>query len=192
VRVAVEIEPVLVAQSGDVHLATDAEFDSLDGHEACLCCPCGARIWAEGWMPCWDGAVILALSQASRRRCCEVAREFVRSGSVAERHDISSRAFSDAWRRTGSFVYVVQADTGHVKIGRSTMPEVRIASLRTCCPVEVRVVGVVRADYDMEPRLHRACAASRVRGEWFDPTREVASALWDHLGLLLPGWGLRS
>ncbi|WP_395138279.1 GIY-YIG nuclease family protein [Armatimonas sp.] len=67
------------------------------------------------------------------------------------------------------FVYLVQADNGLVKIGRTRNIKNRLSELRVGSPCELELLVMVKA-LDcvlLEQRLHRRFAKTRVRGEWF-------------------------
>ena len=78
------------------------------------------------------------------------------------------------------YVYVIGwSRFGPVKIGRSTSPKARLASLQSAIPQTLRIYGAVRLDCCavMEARCHALLAKSRIRGEWFDATPARAVAL---------------
>jgi hypothetical protein len=71
---------------------------------------------------------------------------------------------------TGSFVYVIEGQAGHHKIGVSTDPIARLAQLQTGSPVPLRFVyiGVTSSTgYAIESRAHELLDAYRKQGEWF-------------------------
>ena len=79
----------------------------------------------------------------------------------------------------GSFVYVLRGDHNMTKIGVSTNPNARLASLRTASafPIDFAFVGVTPGTgYDIEKRAHDMLANHRCNGEWFDVTPEMAVA----------------
>jgi hypothetical protein len=71
---------------------------------------------------------------------------------------------------TGSFVYVIEGESGHHKIGVSRDPIQRKAELQTGSPVPLRFayIGVTPGSgYDIEGRAHELLDAHRKEGEWF-------------------------
>lgn len=65
-------------------------------------------------------------------------------------------------------VYVIEAvGLGVVKIGHAKDVAERLDSLRTACPVELRVIRVFEGGPREERLLHRRFAAHRHRREWF-------------------------
>lgn len=71
--------------------------------------------------------------------------------------------------------YFIQAvHGGPVKIGRSTGeagPRSRLSICQVGCPDELRIVGVVRGNY--ERAFHGLWREQRIRGEWFQPVEEM-------------------
>jgi hypothetical protein len=71
---------------------------------------------------------------------------------------------------TGSFVYVIEGQAGHHKIGVSTDPIQRLATLQTGSPVPLRFayIGVTPGTgFNIEGRAHELLDAYRKEGEWF-------------------------
>jgi hypothetical protein len=77
----------------------------------------------------------------------------------------------------GSFIYIVQADNGMLKIGVSTNPSARLAQLRTASavPLTIAYVGALRCDgYTVEAEAHRTLAGYCQNGEWFNCPVDMA------------------
>lgn len=77
------------------------------------------------------------------------------------------------------FIYII-SDGDHVKIGISKTPERRLKQLQTGHPkklvlYKVREVDAVSAK-KLEAIIHRTCGNYRLKGEWFNMTRELAEA----------------
>ena len=85
-------------------------------------------------------------------------------------------------RAGGSVVYFVRARTGHVKIGYSASPVVRMNQLRNGSPVSLELLGVVPGDSTTEAEFHARLVGSWSHGEWFNPTNEVLAFIADTLG----------
>jgi hypothetical protein len=71
---------------------------------------------------------------------------------------------------TGSFVYVIEGENGHHKIGVSRDPIARLAQLQTGShvPLKFSYIGVTPGTgYDIEARAHELLDAHRKQGEWF-------------------------
>lgn len=71
-----------------------------------------------------------------------------------------------------SFVYFFQRSDKAIKIGTSTSPTQRLATLQTASgPLEV--LAMIPGDRNAERRLHRKFAEWRIHGEWFEPSEEL-------------------
>jgi hypothetical protein len=72
-------------------------------------------------------------------------------------------------RSRQGIVYVVKAEDGLYKIGRTESLHQRLSKLRTDCPVESELLmhKLFKDCVDQEKRLHKIFAGKRVRGEWF-------------------------
>jgi hypothetical protein len=80
---------------------------------------------------------------------------------------------------SGSFIYVVQADNGMLKIGVSTNPGARLAQLRTSSPFKLSFayMGALRCDgYAIEAAAHETLSRHRLEGEWFNCPVDMAVA----------------
>lgn len=58
-------------------------------------------------------------------------------------------------------------DGEYIKIGFSDAPELRIATLQTASPRELRILAIMPGDTLKEVELHNRFSHLRVRGEWF-------------------------
>jgi hypothetical protein len=68
------------------------------------------------------------------------------------------------------YVYVLRADNGLFKIGRTSNPNIRLTTLGIKLPYALTIV-VILATNDMhalESDLHERFASKRKKGEWFD------------------------
>jgi hypothetical protein len=80
---------------------------------------------------------------------------------------------------TGSFLYVIRGDHQMVKIGVSTNPNARLASLRTASafPIDFSYIAVTPGiGFDIEAGAHEMLKSHRCSGEWFDVAPEMAVA----------------
>ncbi len=78
---------------------------------------------------------------------------------------------------TGSFVYVIEGQAGHHKIGVSRDPIQRKADLQTGSPVPLRFayIGVTPGTgYNIEDAAHALLDAHREEGEWFSVPASIA------------------
>jgi hypothetical protein len=89
----------------------------------------------------------------------------------------------------GSFIYVVRGDHNLVKVGTTTNPRARLASLRTnsAFPIDYSYIAVTPDNSG--PLIVRAAHAllkrQRVNGEWFDVAPENAVAALNGAALKL-------
>ena len=82
-----------------------------------------------------------------------------------------------AGQMTGSFVYVIRGVGNHHKIGVSTDPIARIASLQTGShePLDFAYIGVTPGTgYEIERAAHEILKAYRQSGEWFSVPASIA------------------
>jgi hypothetical protein len=74
-------------------------------------------------------------------------------------------------------VYFIRHPSGLIKVGHSAQVDIR---LQTLCSVEgtkLELLGTVAGGRKREQRLHKAMAAFRVRGEWFNPNTLIDALL---------------
>ena len=71
-------------------------------------------------------------------------------------------------------VYVMECG-GYTKIGyvSSDDPAHRVAEIQSMVPFDVRLVGFIPGDYNMERAAQRRFSSRKVRGEWFDVRPET-------------------
>ncbi len=72
------------------------------------------------------------------------------------------------------YVYILKAENGLFKIGKSRTPKIRIGNIQTASPVRITVYRVFKSsEYShAEQHLHRLFADFREIGEWFRLTEE--------------------
>lgn len=76
------------------------------------------------------------------------------------------------------WIYFIQGlPRGPIKIGSTHDVKRRVADLQTGHPWKLRILGVCRGDIRLELELHERFAASRLHGEWFSPSRELARTI---------------
>jgi hypothetical protein len=76
-----------------------------------------------------------------------------------------------------SWVYFVQARSGHIKIGIAVNPRKRMCHLQSHHPEPLRLLACIPGGRDMERALHKEFAAHRVTGEWFKPAPELVERI---------------
>ena len=79
-----------------------------------------------------------------------------------------------AGRMTG-FVYAIGDGEGRVKIGWSADLLRRLIKLRSDCPGEVKLLGMIEATKEQETEAHELLGRWRVGGEWFRLEGAVAA-----------------
>jgi DNA-binding XRE family transcriptional regulator len=72
------------------------------------------------------------------------------------------------------FVYAISAGDDLVKIGWSGDPMRRLGSIRTGCPADAHLIGLVPATKAQEAEIHKILAPWRLRREWFRRVGPVA------------------
>jgi hypothetical protein len=81
---------------------------------------------------------------------------------------------------TGSFVYAIRGDHNMIKVGVTTNPRARLASLRTgsAFPIDYAYLAVTPGDSGaaIEAATHTLLDKHRCAGEWFDVAPEMAVA----------------
>jgi hypothetical protein len=97
----------------------------------------------------------------------------------ARRRAVSAPA--DRSASNDSFIYVLRGDHGLLKVGISTNPVARLATLRTASPfpLEMVYVAVTQGPAErLERATHDALRERRCSGEWFDcPLSHVVAAI---------------
>lgn len=83
------------------------------------------------------------------------------------------------YSRDPRFVYFIQAVSGGpIKIGVGSDPASRLLALQPGNPEQLRIAGVIRGGgYARERDLHTRFRASRLYGEWFEPTPELLTLI---------------
>jgi predicted nucleic acid-binding Zn ribbon protein len=88
-----------------------------------------------------------------------------------------------AWKaqqKQGS-VYFIQAGNGAIKIGFSKDIEARLADLQVASPVQLRLLGTMNGTKETEKNIQDTFADLRLRGEWFEPARDLLDFLAGHI-----------
>lgn len=89
-----------------------------------------------------------------------------------------------------SFVYFIQVgDDGPIKIGLAKNIDRRLAELQSASPYELFVIGFVRTrtPLDTEQYFHCLFREHRIRGEWFEPAREILNFIAQSVDEVLAG-----
>lgn len=77
------------------------------------------------------------------------------------------------------FVYLLRADNGLVKIGKTGKITKRIYQLSIQLPYETELIHTIKTDDmdELERHLHEIFAAKRKRGEWFELSEEDITSI---------------
>lgn len=77
-----------------------------------------------------------------------------------------------------NITYFIQCVSGGpIKIGRTEDLETRLAGLQVSNHEELVVLCSVKSHKDLEPELHALLDKYRVRGEWFEPSKDVLEVM---------------
>lgn len=81
---------------------------------------------------------------------------------------------------SGCKVYFIGSTGGGVKIGYSTSPHGRLASLQAGSFHKLSVLGMMPGERHVEGWLHRHFAKDRVHSEWFKLTKRLRAFIAEH------------
>jgi hypothetical protein len=83
--------------------------------------------------------------------------------------------------------YVIEADTGQLKVGIALHPQQRLKELQTGSPVPLRLLGTIPGGRAVEKLLHDTFKEHRLQGEWYSPEiRDPLTTLLSILGSPTP------
>lgn len=74
-------------------------------------------------------------------------------------------------------VYFIGWDDGPVKIGVAGDPKIRLATLQTACPYDLRIEAVTTGGITTEREYHCRFAGHRLRNEWFARAPEIQAEI---------------
>jgi len=69
--------------------------------------------------------------------------------------------------------FIENIETKHIKIGFTTDVKNRLGQLQTSSPHELRILTVCEGSDKMEKELHSKFNDSRIKGEWFNPNKDI-------------------
>lgn len=73
-----------------------------------------------------------------------------------------------------------EEDDGPIKIGHSSDPLTRRGQLQTGNPRELKTLGVMVGNVNVESQLHEQFAPYRIRGEWFESVPVIINFIARH------------
>jgi hypothetical protein len=76
-----------------------------------------------------------------------------------------------------SVYFITCREIGFVKIGVAYDPFVRLATLQTAFPLDLKVEALVKGAHKREKEFHRQFAEHRARGEWFRICPEIEALI---------------
>lgn len=105
----------------------------------------------------------------------------LRTGVILGKDDIFEKRSARRPPQEGSFVYVVKGDHRLAKIGVTTNPNARLATLKTASGFRLSLAftgatASPNSAFAIEREAHRVLDRHRVEGEWFDIPAELAIA----------------
>lgn len=92
----------------------------------------------------------------------------------------------DTSRESGCVYFIVAEQVNRMKIGVAVDPVKRLNSHRGSSPVELTLWGFIKmqtwdAARMAEQRLHRSLRQYRIKGEWFEITKEVRDRMMEEI-----------
>lgn len=148
------------------------------------------RVFIEEYLRCWNA------TEAARRAGYKgnnvtlgtvghenLGKVYIRQEidkRLAELHVIDRAQVANCPSRRGScFVYLIKAENGLIKIGKTVDIRQRFRTLYTMCPVKLELVAFLETELadELEIRLHSEFSDKRVKGEWFALSSEDVRAI---------------
>lgn len=134
------------------------------------------RAWLEQYLQCWNATEAARRvgykhpnTQGPRLLLQSDIRQIIDQRLVDLKVDDRSLISNKQIRQQACFVYLVRAENGLVKIGKTSDMERRFKTLDTMCPVDLEIVGCISSELadELEDKLHAEFDDVRVKGEWF-------------------------
>ena len=137
------------------------------------------RVFVEEFLVCWNA------TEAARRAGYKgnsdtlgavgyenLNKSYIRARIEARLQELQAlpdRMLDKPLRRKACFVYLIQAENGLVKIGKTVDIRARLKSLDWASPLKLKLLGVIRSQFadEIEDELHAEFQDVRIRGEWF-------------------------
>jgi hypothetical protein len=82
-----------------------------------------------------------------------------------------------------SWLYIIEAQNGLVKLGISGSPELRAETIHQCSPILTRLIAKWHGGREDECALHARFARLRRHREWFERIEELATFVEERRGL---------
>lgn len=97
-----------------------------------------------------------------------------------DQNPAASKLLGEHMKRSG-YVYIIRAETGHYKVGRSKNVPQRMRLFAVKLPFKFDIIRYFPCTdmYLAEKELHEALAGYRTQGEWFNLTQNIVDFLAD-------------
>jgi len=123
--------------------------------------------------------------QAVEKMIKEAEREYIEAHKkeVGELNRLTDpkavNALRKDTRRNSMVVYLIRAENGLVKIGKTHDVEARLQALDIGSPVGLELIFVIETPYadEIEQKLHGIYEQKRVKGEWFSLSEDDVQAI---------------
>lgn len=120
----------------------------------------------------FDKEDIKKLAEIVNHYMSEIDEEEIKENNLNINLAISNGTHGNRGRKETEkegYIYLLEADTGETKIGRTKELDDRIYHFTTKLPMDLKVIYYVKTNdsYALERRLHEHYAIKRTRGEWF-------------------------
>lgn len=103
--------------------------------------------------------------------------------NIAPIEDLSERVSKPTENYRSGYVYLLKAENGLYKIGRSRTPDVRIRDItKAVAPFDIKIIHTAFYPdcYKAESDLHKLFREKRRRGEWFELSNEEVMVVIAH------------
>ena len=138
------------------------------------------HIFIEEYLQSWNGteSALRAGYAGKRNTLAVIASENLRKPAIRKRIDKRitelgvgdrSRVPDFQTRALATFVYLILAENGLVKIGKTCNVAERFRQIDGISPINLRLLFVIESEKagDIEQALHERYSDFRVKGEWF-------------------------
>lgn len=134
------------------------------------------RVFIEEYLTCWNGAEAARRAgykfprrQASYLLTIPAIRNVVEERISDLEIEDKGLLPSKKVRRKACFVYLIQAENGLVKIGKTINLQDRFKTIDSLSPISLRLLAAIETKFadEIEDGLHARFEHLRIRGEWF-------------------------
>lgn len=86
---------------------------------------------------------------------------------------------ADNWEPTRHSIYFIQSGNGPIKIGYTTVSQLRFSMLQVGNPEPLKIIKILRGGREEETAIHKKFKRDRLRGEWYIPSPELLKFIND-------------